>query len=172
MRRSTTDLHTTLTAFLLLTSCSLAAVDASTPAYSATERLLDHLVFPDQSGRDIVLAGLLTTAEPDWQGQLALLLCSMIADKDHQAALYLMRRWGEIISKNKSVDAVILQDSYAQFLVKVGQLIIAMSADPRQSRIGVYRRQLTFWLTNRKLPQPYFKHLAQRVLDLLPSITL
>lgn len=170
--QSAPDLHTILTAFFLVTSCSLSAVDpALSPIYSATQLLPENPVFPDKRGRDILLAGLLTAAEPDWQDQLALLLCSVIMSKGkgYQAAIYLLSRWGEIVCTYQSAEDTQYQELYAQFLIQIGTMILRQSAGQRQTAIGTYTYQLSLWQTARKLPQPAFRNLAQRVLGQLPQ---
>jgi hypothetical protein len=170
----TVALDVIFTAFFLVASCSLSAVDENVPAtYTTTGRLSDHPSCPDKKGRDILLAGLLTTTEqPLWQDQLAALLCAIIAEKNYQPALYLMRRWGEIVLKDQSMDADVLEEAYAKFLVKVGNLILSWSADRGPTRlfpIGAYKRGLTLWQTDRRLPQPGFEKLATKVLSQLPE---
>lgn len=165
--------HVELTAFLLLTSCSLSSVDTSfTAIYAASEPLPDSPPCPDNKGRDILLAGFLTTAEEEWYERLAILLASVIINKNYSAAFYLLSRWGEIVLKDQSKNASVFVDRYIQFLVKIGQLIIAWSARHRTARhiaIGAYRRRLTLWLTDRRLPHENFKVIARKVLDQLPS---
>ncbi|MBV9227945.1 MAG: hypothetical protein JOZ18_01435, partial [Chloroflexi bacterium] len=166
-------LYVIFTAFFLVASCSLSAVDNMVSAnYSTSERLSDHPACPDGEGRDILLAGLLTKAEqPDWQDQLATLLCALIMEKNYQPALYLLRRWGEIVLQNKGANAA-FEVTYAQFLVKVGELIQIWSADRGSGQLfafGTYRYGLTLWLTDRRVPQPDFSQLAQKALNQLPE---
>jgi len=163
-----------LTAFFLVTSCSLSAVDINVVAtYHPSGHLHEHPICPDNKGRDILLAGILTTSEPLWRNQLTTLLASIILEKNYPAAFYLMTRWGEIVLKNESKDAATLEDAYVQFLVQVGQQVLTWSTDRGATRlvaIGTYKRKLTLWLTDRRLPHPHFKDLAQRVLKELSKI--
>jgi hypothetical protein len=166
-----TTLKVLLTAFFLVFSCSLSAVDVNVPAhYNSTEPLPNHPTCPDTEGKDILLAGLLTIAEPFWQDQLATLLCAIILEKNYSSAFYLLYRWGEIVLKDQSEDTSIFEDLYAQFLVKVGKILQDWSADRKIARFnafGVYKHKLTLWLTDRRLPYPRFKDLAQKVLEQL-----
>lgn len=171
--QSTVALQVIFAAFFLVAACSLSAVDKDIPtSYSLSKQLPDHPTCPDSKGRDILLAGLLAKAEWHlWQDQLATLLCAMIMEKNYQPALYLMRRWGEIVLKDKSKDASAIEEAYAQFLVKVGKLILAWSADRGLGRsfvIDTYKHELTLWQKDRRLPQPGFEKLAQKVLNQLP----
>ena len=171
--QSTVALHVIFTAFFLVAACSLSAVDKDAPAsYSPGKRLPDHPSCPDSKGRDILLVGLLAKAERHlWQDQLAMLLCALIMEKNVLPALYLLRRWGEIVLKDKSKDAVAIEAVYEQFLVKVGKLILDWSADRGSGRtfaIGAYKHELTLWETDMRLPQPGSKKLAQKVLSQLP----
>jgi hypothetical protein len=171
--QSTVALQITFAVFFLTAACSLSAVDKHVPAsYTLGKRLPNYPSCPDSKGRDILLAGLLARAERHfWQDQLATLLCAIIIEKNHQPALYLLRRWGEIVLKDKSKDASTIEEAYAQFLVKVGKLILAWSADRGPGRsfaIGTYKHGLSLWLTDMRLPQPDFKKLAQKVLNQLP----
>jgi len=161
------------TAFFLVVSCSLSAVDHMVSAtYSTSEQLSAHPSCPDSEGRDILLAGLLTTAEqPYWQDQLATLLCALIMEKNYQPALYLLRRWGEIVLQYNSANSA-LEETYAQFLVKIGELIQTWSAHRGAAQhfaFGTYKYGLTLWLTDRRIPQPGFSQLAQKVLNRLPE---
>ncbi len=137
--QSSAALHVILTAFFLVTSCSLSAVDINVVAtYHPSGHLHEHPICPDNKGRDILLAGILTTSEPLW--------------RNHAATL---------------------EDAYVQFLVQVGQQVLTWSTDRGATRlvaIGTYKRKLTLWLTDRRLPHPHFKDLAQRVLKELSKI--
>jgi hypothetical protein len=166
-------LYIIFTAFFLVASCSLSAADDMVPAsYSSTAQLPEHPSCPDDEGRDILLAGLLTQAElPAWRDRLATLLCALIVEKNYQPALYLMRRWGEIVLK-KSGDDHVLIESYAQFLIEVGERIRAWSAVRGAEQIFAFRTytyRLSLWKKDLRLPQPGFEQLAQKVLDRLPE---
>lgn len=166
--QSASALHVILTAFILVTSCSLSGVDSNVAAtYHPSEHLPKYPICPDNNGKDILLAGILTTAEPLWREQLITLLASIIFEKNYPAAFYLMIRWGEIVLKDESEDAPAFEDAYVQFLVKVGQQILAWSTEQGATRLialGTYERKLTLWQTDRRLPHPRFRDLAHRVL--------
>lgn len=178
-QQNAANLHIILAAFMLVASCSLSAasIDFVVP-YPVTEHLPEHPGCPDNEGRDILLAGLLTTAERDWQYQLTTLLCTLIIEKNDEAAFYLLCRWGVIVLKNQGQDIDVednsLLQAYAQFLVDVGELIYEWSKDRGSTRflsLGIYKRRLRLWETDKRLPQPSFKYLAKYALDKLNPLS-
>jgi hypothetical protein len=165
-------LHVIFTVLFLVTSCSLSAVNEAVPAsYSPTESLDEHPSCPDGEGRDVLLAGLLTEAEqPLWRKQLAQILCALIIEKNYKSALYLIRRWGKIVLQTQDP---VLEATYIRFLVEVGELIRTWSTGRGQAQLyafGTFRYELTLWLTDRRLPQPGFQKLAQKVLSHFPEV--
>lgn len=164
-------LHVIFTVLFLVTSCSLSAVNETVPAsYSSEEPLDEYPSCPDGNGRDVLLAGLLTEAEqPMWREQLAKILCALIIEKNYQSALYLIRRWGEIVLQTQDL---VLEATYIHFLVEVGELIRAWSTDRGQTQFyafGTFKYKLTLWKTDRRLPQPGFQKLAEKVLSHFPE---
>lgn len=170
-QHSTTALHLVLTAFFLVASCSLSTTDAMiSVTYPTSGHLPDQPRYPNTSGKDLLLMGILLEQEQRWRDQMAILLAATIMEKNYSTVFFLMARWGELVLNNQ--DETELEDAYVRFLIQVGKQVFDWSSEQGSTRfveLGTYRRKLTLWRTDRRSPHAHFKQIAQKVLQQLPQ---
>jgi hypothetical protein len=79
----------------------------------------EHPLIPDEQGRDVLLAGILTKTEPIWRQHIATLLCGMLVEGGIDQTLLLMRNWAETVLKERGPGCLELRSVYLRFMVDV-----------------------------------------------------
>lgn len=114
-------LHVAFVAFLVIADESSAAVKKNVRAtYSLTAPLPENPKLPDDQGRDVLLAGLLTKAEAAWRQSITRLLCAELLEKEHKLALDQMRKWADLVLQIPGSQGELAEKAYEEFLVDVG----------------------------------------------------
>ena len=172
-------LNVTFDAFFLIAGSSLSvALDTISPNYSATLPLPVSPILPDRTGKDTLLAGLLSTYETAWNSQLTVLLCAAIVEGKNKPAFELLRQWAEVVLKLQGHEAQELYITFVQFMVSLDNLIVAWCRDledrgmTRQLPVKMYREMLSRWMKENQAQRTALHKLAQDVLFLIgkPSI--
>jgi hypothetical protein len=166
-------LNVTFDAFFLIAASSLAARgDDLSISYNAAGSLPEHPALPDRSGRDILLAGLLTRDEPCWYLDLSTLLCAAIIEKKNKAAFDLLRQWAETVLGQQGDETKTLYAVFVNFIVNLGRKLHEWCNDlegrglTRRS-LETYRDRLIKWKNEGPTHQHPVSELAQDVLLLV-----
>jgi hypothetical protein len=85
-------------------------------------------MLPDGEGRDVLLAGILSTKETRWRNNLLVLFCSAIFAEREREAFFFLGQWADIIN-NFADEQDETWESYAQFLVNLGRITQAWEED-------------------------------------------
>lgn len=136
--------------------------------YDLTDPLPEPLELLDEQGRDILLAGILSSREARWRSNLLLLLCAAIFAEREREAFFFLGQWADIIHKFVEGQDEALE-IYAQFLVTLGTITRTWEDELRSRNLRsrpayqIFERQLNLLKgqTNR-IP------LIEHVLDALP----
>lgn len=104
--------------FYLLAASSLSGEQA-TVTYVLEASLPQEPDFPDEEGKDLLLAGVLASAETAWRSHVTTLLCTSVIEGNALAACEQLRRWALIILRQEHQDRAALRQAYKQFVVAV-----------------------------------------------------
>jgi hypothetical protein len=145
-------LNVTFDAFFLIAGSSLATTRAE-PAvrYSTHIPLPAPLSIPDRAGRDVLLAGLLSTSEQQWHIHLATLLCAAIVEGRSKPALDLLRQWAEIVVRQQGDEAEMVYTVFVKFMAYLGHMVREWCQDLDNHALNrslapeVYENKLTSW---------------------------
>jgi hypothetical protein len=168
------SLNATLDIFYLIAKASLVEEDSLLyTSYSYDEPLPPYSAIPDPQGKDLILAGLLSSAEVQWRENIIKLLCSAILEKESRSAFYLLRQWAEIVLKMQRIqveNAEVVYESFRQFIVNLGKKVDEWCLEldkqglqPPQANF-TFKNRLKQWCKESRLGS-----LAQDVLDKLGS---
>ncbi len=141
--------------FLIILSSLAGARDDASVVYSLTEPLPDYPEIPDDTGRDMLLAGILSTEELRLHNCLATLLCAAIFAGKHREACFFMHQWANIVLRDTSDQREQLQIAYAEFVTGVGKMVQQWEKDPTALWLGqslAFRKftyQLGLWVDRR-----------------------
>ncbi|GHO93828.1 hypothetical protein KSF_038760 [Reticulibacter mediterranei] len=122
LSRREVTLNTLFCAFILLAVFSLSDKKENTRGlYSLTEHPGREAVIPDEKGRDVLLAGIITRVGPAWKQDVVTILCAMIieGEDESESAFYLMHEWAETILRERGPQCLDLRAAYLEFVLDV-----------------------------------------------------
>lgn len=146
-------LDVSLNVFFFIAATSLAE---ATPVSSQTyeQPLADPPVFPDPSGRNVILAGLVTSGSHGWFEQVVILVAAAIMEKKRRyrsPAFDLMQEWVHALPHAENEREARSLQVFRQFLLKLDSTLEIWCCDLKK-RAGVqtpahlvYRKQLLRW---------------------------
>lgn len=163
-RRCRLNLEAIFDIFFPITLSSLIGTRDDIPvSYSLTEPLPEQPEVPDEQGRDVLLAGILSEAEPYWYNCIATLLCAATFAGKAREASFFMRQWAEVVLKDSSSDKEQLETVYLNFVVHVGSMVQKWQSDLTTMRLGsplasgAFTHNLRLWQhKNRQQPTDTF----------------
>lgn len=121
------SLNATLAIFFLISKASLAEEgNLQYTSYYYDEPLPPQPAIPDPQGKDLILAGLLSSAEVQWRENIIKLLSSAILEKESRSAFYLLRQWAETVLEMQRIqvkDAEVVYEFFRQFIVDLGKTV-------------------------------------------------
>lgn len=162
------NLGATLDIFFFTALSSWGSVQEKTDTrYSLTDPLSEPLELPDKQGRDILLAGILSTKEARWHSNLLVLLCAAIFAEREREAFFFLGQWADSINKlDDEQDEA--SEIYIQFLVTLGTLTRTWEEELRSRNL---RSRPAYQIFERRLNllkgQPKRISLIESVLDAL-----
>jgi hypothetical protein len=173
LRKRLVGLNAVFDAFFLLTAASLAGVQAQSRAgYRLSEPLAEYPALPDETGRDVLLAGVLAEDEFMWRNQIVALLCAALMDGKDSPVFSLLHSWAKVLLDEQGPGAPELRAAYVQFIVQVIEQTQAWCTNLRASgyvplpAVAACQRWLKLWIAESRRTSSDLGTLAQEVLTL------
>ncbi len=176
-RKRAVYLEVTLEAFFLIAAASSTDVQKIQDVqYSLSEPLPTQPSLPDDAGRDVLLAFLLSRSEVRCQEYITTLLCAAIVEQKSRDAFGLLRYWAEIvlqIRESHVTDAEEMYSIFLQFIVHLGRTVEKWCFDLEQQKLlpppayETFKKRLKQWRTEGAFYSHPIGSLAQKVLEQL-----
>ena len=128
---------------------------------------------PDNQGRDILLAGILSDEEHLWHAQLSTILCAMIFIEKEASAFLIMRKWAEIILSGQIPERDEARFRLVKFIVGVGARVQQRSQKNARPGLrplpitGLFKHELIRWQTEGRRTRHPIGPLAQEIVGKL-----